>query len=67
MFLGTVNLGGHVQQQVVTGGEGLHADVAVADFTADGIDDLAVSAPGEDEDGVSNDEGAVYVIYGRNP
>ncbi|MCH8967560.1 MAG: FG-GAP repeat protein [Planctomycetes bacterium] len=51
--------------QNATTGEGLHADVAVADFTADGIDDLAVSAPGEDEDGVSNDEGAVYVIYGR--
>jgi len=51
--------------QNATTGEGLHADVAVADFTADGIDDLAVSVPGEDADGVSNDEGAVYVIYGR--
>lgn len=46
-------------------GEGLYGDVAVADFTGDGIDDLAVSAPGEDVGGVSDDEGTVYILFGQ--
>ncbi len=47
-------------------GEGLYGDVAVGDFTADGIDDVVFSAPGEDASGAGNDQGAVYVIYGRS-
>jgi hypothetical protein len=44
-------------------GDGFGMAVAAGDFDNDGFDDLAIAAPNEDVDGVT-DAGAVHVIYG---
>jgi disulfide bond formation protein DsbB len=47
----------------VEAGDAFGAALAVADFNADGFDDLAVGVPGEDIVGI-RDAGAVNVLYG---
>jgi hypothetical protein len=46
-------------------GDGFGAALAVGDFDDDGIDDLAIGAPGEDiEAEAADDAGAVHVLWG---
>jgi hypothetical protein len=46
-------------------GDGFGAALAVGDFDADGIDDLAIGAPGEDiEAEAADDAGAIHVLWG---
>lgn len=50
---------------VAEGGDAFGAALAVGDFDGDGLDDLAIGAPGEDiEAAAADDAGAVHVLWG---
>lgn len=50
--------------QPVTSGDQFGGSLAAGDFNRDGVEDLAVGAPG-DNIGVQTDAGSVFIYYGR--